>query len=99
MASVIAQLLATKRNLRLNKKKPIPCNKSNCTLGPYDDNFSEEKHNKYFRNRSEFLNKPKNKNNLPRKYFKCNAFPNRPDFKRKEMIQNIAKGRLDCTYT
>ena len=95
MASVIAQLIATKRNLRLNKNKTIPCNKSNVTLGSFDNHFSEEKYNKYFRDRSHFLNKPKNKKNN----YKRDAFPNRPDFQRKEVIQNIAKGRLDCTYT
>ena len=57
MASIIAQLIASRRRLQENKKVWLPPNKSIYQLNSFDDNFSKEKHNKYLRNLSYFEKK------------------------------------------
>ena len=109
MASIVAKLVATKRNLRQNRKNWLPPNKSNYTLDPFDTSSSEEKGNrlllnKFFRRPSEFERKhflPPSKSNYKLTSFsfsdeKHNKYlRNRSKSKRQEEIQGIAKGSLN----
>ena len=52
MASLIAQLVATRRRIRANRINHLPNEKSNYVLNAYDERFKAEKHNFYTKYRT-----------------------------------------------
>ena len=52
MASIIARMIASRRRVWENKKNELPNTKSNYILKSFDERFTAEEHNKYFKSKS-----------------------------------------------